>query len=67
MTRPDKYSHKIFPFLFTKQIGTGLGLSSCKSIIEHHSGKIEVKSKVCSRTSFIITLPKNPVVQNSNG
>lgn len=49
---------KIFDPLFTtKQIGTGLGLSSCKSIIEHHDGKISVKTKIGTGTSFIITLP----------
>lgn len=65
---PEDVLPKIFAPLFTtKQIGTGLGLSSCKSIVEHHGGKIEVKSKVGSGTSFIITLPKNPIILNSDG
>lgn len=64
---PEDILPKIFvPLFTTKQIGTGLGLSSCKSIIEHHGGKIEVKSKVNSGTSFIITLPKKPLVTNSS-
>jgi PAS domain S-box-containing protein len=55
---PENILPKIFDPLFTtKQIGTGLGLSSCKSIIEHHGGKISVKSEIDSGTSFIIILP----------
>ncbi|MFZ0184463.1 MAG: porin PorA family protein [Nitrosotalea sp.] len=47
---------KIFEPLFTtKQMGTGLGLSSCKTVIENHGGKIIVKN---NPTTFIIQLPK---------
>ena len=55
---PENILPKIFDPLFTtKQIGTGLGLSSCKSIVEYHGGKISVKSTAGSGTSFIIILP----------
>ena len=54
---PEDKLEKIFEPLFTtKQEGTGLGLASCKSIIEQHSGKILVKN---NPTRFIIELPKN--------
>ena len=47
---------KIFEPLFTtKKKGTGLGLVSCKSIIEQHGGSISVKNKP---SVFTIKLPK---------
>jgi signal transduction histidine kinase len=46
---------KIFDPLFTtKESGTGLGLASCKNIVEQHKGKIEVSA---DPTVFSITLP----------
>ena len=37
--------------------GTGVGLTICKSIVDLHKGKIEVKSKLNEGSEFIITLP----------
>ena len=37
--------------------GTGLGLSSCREIIEAHKGRIQVASTVGKGTAFIIKLP----------
>jgi two-component system sensor histidine kinase HydH len=55
---PDDILPKIFEPLFTtKQEGTGLGLSSCKSIIEQHGGNISVKTEKGKGTTFVITLP----------
>ena len=46
---------KIFEPLFTtKSSGTGLGLVSCKNIIEYHHGKISVKN---NPTTFTIEMP----------
>jgi len=56
---PQDILSKIFEPLFTtRQIGTGLGLVSCKSIIEKHGGVITVKTRINKGTTFIIELPK---------
>lgn len=40
--------------------GTGLGLHSCRKIIEEHNGRIRVASKVGVGTEFTIKLPAAP-------
>jgi len=53
---PPKVLDKIFDPLFTtKSTGTGLGLVSCKKIIEQHNGEIKIKN---NPTTFTIILPK---------
>src|SRR5688500_12852604 len=62
---PDKLLGRIFePFFTTKGTakkgeakGTGLGLTICKDIIEHHRGHITVQSEVGKGTSFTLILP----------
>jgi len=52
----DEIISKVFEPLFTtKKKGTGLGLASCKSIVEQHGGSISVRNEP---TIFTIKLPK---------
>lgn len=51
----DVLPHIFDSLVTTKQIGTGLGLSSCKTIIESHQGQIYAKN---NPTTFVINLPK---------
>lgn len=56
---PKHLIEKMFEPLFTtRQIGTGLGLVSCKSVIEKHGGTIKIRTQIRKGTTFIITLPK---------
>jgi signal transduction histidine kinase len=45
------------PFATTKKKGIGLGLYSCREIIEQHGGRIDVKSEVDLGTEFKVVLP----------
>ena len=56
---PKKLISKIFDPLFTtRQIGTGLGLPSCKNIIEKHGGSIDVSSPKGKGATFLVRLSK---------
>jgi signal transduction histidine kinase len=46
-----------------KASGTGLGLSICKQIVQGHGGRMEVKSKLGSGTSFTVHLPRSGKIQ----
>jgi signal transduction histidine kinase len=68
----DKLRQIFKPFYSTKsgpdesgKGGTGVGLSTCKNIIEAHGGKIRVESSVGKGTCFTLMLPlekqKSPI------
>ncbi|MEW6588211.1 MAG: nickel-binding protein [Thermoproteota archaeon] len=62
---PESILPKIFEPLFTtKQTGTGLGLASCKKIIEQHDGTINVSSTEGVGTTFRLYLPKRQLASN---
>ena len=53
---PSDSIDKVFELMYTtKQQGTGLGLVTCKKIIEQHGGTISVQN---NPTTFKILLPK---------
>jgi len=39
--------------------GTGLGLSICKSIVEHHGGRVHAESAPDHGSRFVVRLPRN--------
>jgi len=59
---PEAYLQKIFePLVTTKQEGTGLGLASCKKIVEQHDGSISASN---DPVTFTIILPKKENIKN---
>jgi PAS domain S-box-containing protein len=51
------------PLFTTKAKGIGLGLPICKRIVEAHGGSISVESKVEKGTTFKVTLPIEPKIE----
>lgn len=52
--------HKIYdPYFTTKDNGTGLGLSTTFSIVNKHSGRIEVTSEVGTGTAVTLLFPSS--------
>ncbi len=69
---PPEIRPRLFePFVTTKKdVGTGLGLWVCKSIVERHGGKIRLKSSTRdggSWTAFALYLPAVPPISASEG
>lgn len=64
----EKYIDKIFsPFQRlhgrSEYEGSGIGLAICKKITERHGGKIGVKSKPGSGSTFSLYFPKNKIME----
>ena len=66
-----EYTEKIFePFrrlhTWKQYSGSGIGLSVCKRIVEHHGGTIWAESKPQQGSSFFFTWPVISAPENSN-
>jgi CheY-like chemotaxis protein len=59
---PERLPQIFDPFFTTKPpgIGTGLGLPTCRSIVEWHGGTIAVESTLGQGTTFLVRLPRAP-------
>ncbi len=65
---PEFMKDRLFhPFATTKQKGIGLGLFSCRDIIEQHGGAIEVESQQEVGTEFRIVLPAQNFALSATG
>jgi len=59
---PESIQEEIFqPFFTTKEEGTGLGLSIAVQIIKQHGGSLDYTPTEGGGSTFIISVPVNPV------
>jgi signal transduction histidine kinase len=56
---PSNHDHIFDPMFTTKELGMGIGLSICHSIIESHSGRIWVTRGIDKGSIFQFELPTN--------
>jgi len=49
--------HVFDPFFTTEQSGSGLGLSTARSIVERHGGTLRVQASRPGRTALVVALP----------
>jgi len=60
---PDIYERIFDPYFTTKEVGSGLGLTTVFSIIKKHEGFTTVESEPGEGTTFIIYLPYGEITE----
>ena len=59
----SRFNRLFEPFYSTKEKGTGLGLLTCKRIIDLHQGSINIESQPGEGTTIRIVLPRHNIVE----
>jgi signal transduction histidine kinase len=60
----EKHVGSVFePFFTTKSMGTGLGLTNARKVIELHEGKVDISSAISRGTTITISLAYDQEVQ----
>ncbi len=58
---PKKSMEKLFtPFFTTRAKGMGMGLATCKKLIDSHGGSIQTESEEGKGSTFTVKLPVQP-------
>lgn len=64
MTQDFLRTRLFLPFATTKAKGIGLGLYTCREVVEAHGGRLEVESEQGVGTRFRVVLPSAPVTHS---
>ncbi|PHV12337.1 PAS domain-containing sensor histidine kinase [Chitinimonas sp. BJB300] len=57
---PEDVEKLFMPFYTTKAEGMGMGLNICRTIVEHHQGRLWVEARSQGGSRFVVSLPINP-------